>query len=124
LHLILNMQRYLSNIDYHKLYYNVVIDPYSYHHIIMTLIILRLNTTNKPSPMLEGVMEIQINNQPCKVINLTTRHAQVRRAPQVATIHDVVKESGWVLPRCLPHVYLSGHTVGGSTLSRITSIRR
>jgi hypothetical protein len=46
--------------------------PYSYHHIIMKLIILRLNTANKPSPISEGVAEIRINNQPCKGINLTT----------------------------------------------------
>jgi hypothetical protein len=59
--------------------YKVVIDPYSYHHIIMKLIILCLNTTNKPSPMSEGVTEIQINNQPCKGINLTTRHMQTQR---------------------------------------------
>jgi hypothetical protein len=58
----------------------------------MKLIILRLNTANKPSPMSEGVAEIQINNQPCKGINLTTRDTQAQRAPQVATIHNEVKE--------------------------------
>jgi hypothetical protein len=58
----------------------------------MKLIILCLNTANKPSPMSEGVAEIQINNQPCKGINLTTRHMQAQRAPRVATIHDEVKE--------------------------------
>jgi hypothetical protein len=42
--------------------------------------------------MSEGVTEIQINSQPCKGINLTTRHTQARRAPRVATIHDSVKE--------------------------------
>jgi hypothetical protein len=52
--------------------YNVVIDPYSYYLIIMKLIILRLNTVNKPSPMSEGVVEIRINNQSCKGISLTT----------------------------------------------------
>jgi hypothetical protein len=72
--------------------YNVVIDPYSYHHIIMNLIILHLDLTNKPSPISEGVVKIQINNQPCKGINLTTRHMQARRTPRVATGHDAVKE--------------------------------
>jgi hypothetical protein len=43
--------------------------------------------------MSEGVTEIRINNQPCKGINLTTQHAQVWRAPRVATIHDEVKET-------------------------------
>jgi hypothetical protein len=59
----------------------------------MKLIILRLNTMNKPSPMYEGVAEIWINNQPCKGINLTTRHTQARRAPRVATVHDAIKET-------------------------------
>jgi hypothetical protein len=59
----------------------------------MKLVILRLNTTNKPSPMSEGVEEIRINNQPCNGINLTTRHTQTRRALRVATIHDEVKET-------------------------------
>jgi hypothetical protein len=59
----------------------------------MKLIILRLDSANKPSPMSEGVTEIRINNQPCKGINLTTRHAQARRAPWLARIHDEVKET-------------------------------
>jgi hypothetical protein len=58
----------------------------------MKLIILRLNTTKKPPPMSEGVVEIRINNQPCKGINLTTRYTQARRTPRVTTIHDDVKE--------------------------------
>jgi hypothetical protein len=58
----------------------------------MKLIILRLDVANKPSPMSEGVVEIRLNSQPCKGINLTTRHTQAQRAPRVATIHDVVKE--------------------------------
>jgi hypothetical protein len=56
----------------------------------MKLIILRLDAANKPSPISEGVMEIQINSQPC---NLTTRHTQARRAPRVATNYDEVKET-------------------------------
>jgi hypothetical protein len=59
----------------------------------MKLIILRLDSANKLLPMSEGVAEIWINNQPCKGINLTTRHAQARRAPRVPTIHDEVKET-------------------------------
>jgi hypothetical protein len=93
--------------------YNVAIDPYSYHHIIMKLIILRLNTANKPSPISEGVAEIQINNQPCKGINLTTRHTHARRTPRAATVHDVVKGSGWVLPHpsAIFHAYASTDTL-------------
>jgi hypothetical protein len=55
--------------------YNVVINPYSSHHSIMKLIVLRLDSANKPSAMSEGVAEIRINSHPCKGINLTTRHA-------------------------------------------------
>jgi hypothetical protein len=57
------------------------------------LIILRLDSVNKPSPMSEGVAEIRINSQPCKGINLTTRHTQAMWAPRVVTIHDKVKET-------------------------------
>jgi hypothetical protein len=42
--------------------------------------------------MSEGIMEIWINSQSCKGINLTTRHTQAHMAPRVATIHDEVKE--------------------------------
>jgi hypothetical protein len=45
----------------------------------MKVELLCLNTTNKPSPIFEGVAEIQINSQPCKGINLTTRHTQAQR---------------------------------------------
>jgi hypothetical protein len=38
-----------------------------------------LNIANKPSPISEGVTEIRINSQPCKGINLTTRHMQAQR---------------------------------------------
>jgi hypothetical protein len=59
--------------------YKIVIDPYNHHHIIIKLIILYLNTANKPSPISERVTEIRINNQPCKGNNLTTRHTQAQR---------------------------------------------
>jgi hypothetical protein len=47
----------------------------------MKVELLRLNTTNKPSLISEGVAEIRINTQPYKGINMTTRHTQVRRTP-------------------------------------------
>jgi hypothetical protein len=59
----------------------------------MKLIILCLGAVNKPSPISKGVAEIRINSQTCKGINLTTRHMQARRAPQVVTVHDAVKET-------------------------------
>jgi hypothetical protein len=86
------MQRYPSNIDYHKPWLQYSHRSYSYHHIIMKLIILCLGAANKPSLIFESVTEIRINNQPCKGINLTIRHTQARRTPWVATIHDEVME--------------------------------
>jgi hypothetical protein len=59
----------------------------------MKLINLNLNTVNKTSPMSEGVAEIRINSQPFKGKNRTTGHTQARRAPRVATIHDVARET-------------------------------
>jgi hypothetical protein len=78
----------------------------------MKVELLRLNTAKKPSPISEGVVEIRINNQPCKGINLTTRHTQVQRTPRVATVHDTVKESGRVLPHSsvVFHAYASTDT--------------
>jgi hypothetical protein len=46
--------------------------------MIVKLIILHLDSENKPSPMSEGVVEIWINSQPCKGINLTTWHTQAQ----------------------------------------------
>jgi hypothetical protein len=54
---------------------------YSYHHKIMKLIILHLDSANKPSLISESAAEIRINSEPCKGINPTTRHTQARRAP-------------------------------------------
>jgi hypothetical protein len=106
--------------------YNVVIDPYSYHHIIMKLIILCFDSANKPSPISEGVTEIQINSQPGKGINLTKRHTQAQRAPRVATVNDVVKET-IMAHLTLVHVF---HTYASAdtpwvahALSRCTPVR-
>jgi hypothetical protein len=101
-------QYWLSSHDY-----KIVITPNSYHHImIMKMIILCLDVVNKPSPMSEGVAEIRINIQPCKGINLITWHTQARRAPRVATIYDVTKKPGRVLPRpsAVIHAYASVDT--------------
>jgi hypothetical protein len=82
---------------------------------------------NKPSPISEGVVEIRINSKPCKGINLTTRHTLARRVPLVATIHDVIKKSGWVLPRpsVIFHAYASADTpCVARTLSYCTPVKR
>jgi hypothetical protein len=92
----------------------------------MKLIILCLNTANKPSPMSEGIVEIQINNQPCKGINLTTRHTQARRTPRVATIHDKVKETIRIHLTLVHvfHAYASADTPWVThALSHFTSVR-
>jgi hypothetical protein len=79
----------------------------------MKVELLRLGAANKPSPISEGVTDIRINSQPCKGINLTTRHTWVRRAPRVATVHVVVKELGQVLPppSTIFHEYASADTL-------------
>jgi hypothetical protein len=77
--------------------------------------------------MSEGVTEIRINSQPCKGINLTTRHTQTRRAPRVAIIHNVTKKLGWVLPRpsAIFHAYASADTPWVAwILSHYTSVKR
>jgi hypothetical protein len=78
----------------------------------MKVELLRLGAANKSSPISEGVMEIQINSQPCKGIRLTTRHMQAQRAPRVATVHDAIKESDRVLPlsSVVFHAYASVNT--------------
>jgi hypothetical protein len=92
------MQRYpkqlLININHD---YEVVINI----HKVIIQHNMKLNSTLesviKPSPISEGVAEIRINSQPCKGINLTTRHTWATKAPQVHIVHDVIKKSGWVL---------------------------
>jgi hypothetical protein len=93
----------------------------------MKLIILHLNTTNKPSPMSEGATEIRINNQPCKGIKLTTRHMWATQATRVTTVHNTVKESGWVLhhPYAVFHTYASADTLWvARALSYCTPVKR
>jgi hypothetical protein len=78
----------------------------------MKLIILRLDSMNNLSPLFEGVVEIRINSQPCKGINLPIQHTHARRAPRVAIVHDAVKELGRVLPHpsVVFHAYASVDT--------------
>jgi hypothetical protein len=76
--------------------------------------------------MAEGVAGIQINNQPCKGINLTTRHTQAKRAPRVAIIHDITKKLGRLLPlpSAIFHVYASMDTPWvAQPLSHYTSVK-
>jgi hypothetical protein len=82
----------------------------------MKLIILCLDAANKPSPIYVGVAEIWIDNQPCKGINLTTRHT-----------HDMTKKPGRALPRpsAVFHVYASVNTPWvAQTLSHCTPMKQ
>jgi hypothetical protein len=93
----------------------------------MKLIILRLDSANKPSPMSKDVTEIRINSQPCKSINLTTWHTQAQRAPRVAIIHDMTKKPSRVLPHpsAIFHAYASADTPWvARTLSHCTPVKR
>jgi hypothetical protein len=93
----------------------------------MKLIILHLDSANKTTPMSENVVEIQINNQPCNGINLTTQHTWATEATQVATVHDEAKKSGWVIPRpsAIFHVYAPADTPWLAwTLSHCTPVKR
>jgi hypothetical protein len=58
----------------------------------MKIELLCLGAANKPSLISDGVVEIRINSQPCKGLNLTKWHMQARRAPWVTTVHDATKE--------------------------------
>jgi hypothetical protein len=60
-------------------------------------------------------------------INLTTRHTQAQRAPRVATIHDVTKKPGRVLPHpsVVFHLYVSTDIPWvARTLSHYTSVKQ
>jgi hypothetical protein len=92
----------------------------------MKLIILSLGAANKPSLIFESVMEIQINSQSCKGINLTTRHTQTQRVPRVAITHDEVKEmiSAHLTLVYVFHTYASTDTPWvAHALSHYTSVR-
>jgi hypothetical protein len=114
----------LININYD---YNIVIDLYIYHHIIIKLRILRLDSKNKLSPISEGIANIRIDNQPCNGIDQTTRHPQAQRTPRVATVHDAVKET-IIAHLTLVHVFHAYASVDTPwvthALSHYTSVRQ
>jgi hypothetical protein len=91
----------------------------------MKLIILRLDSANKPSPMFEGVAEIRINSQPCKGIKLTIWNTQARRAPRVAIVHDAVKETikAHLTLIHVFHTYGSANICVAHALSHCTPVR-
>jgi hypothetical protein len=63
--------------------------------------------------------------KPCKVNHLTTRHTWVAKTPWVAIVHDVIKESGQVLPRPSVVFHASAsvdNPLVAWTLSHVTSI--
>jgi hypothetical protein len=65
---------------------------------ITTSGVLRLNVANKSSSISEDVTEIQINSQPCKGNNLTTRHTRATKANEWLLFTMSIIESGRILP--------------------------
>jgi hypothetical protein len=68
--------------------------------------------SEQSSPISNGVMAIRISIHLARDKNLTTRHTRAKRAPRVATVHDVIKESSQVLrhPSAVFHTYASVDT--------------
>jgi hypothetical protein len=92
----------------------------------MKVELVRLDSANKHHPFLsvlrrfKSVYTLQGKNQ-------TTEHTQSSRAQRVATVHDVIKESGQVLPHpsAVLHAYASTDTPWvARTLSHGTPVKR
>jgi hypothetical protein len=85
------------------------------------------NDCNKQvSPMSEGFAVTWVNFKPYKGINMTTRHPQARRAPQVATVDNDYQrvEPGLPYPSAIFHVYASVETPWvAQTLSHFTPVK-
>jgi hypothetical protein len=85
-----------------------------------------MTATGKCYPYPSVIAKIQINSQPCKGINLRTRRTRARRAPQVATVHNAVKEMIRAHLTLVPvfHVYASMDTPWvAHALSHFTPVR-
>jgi hypothetical protein len=106
--------------------YHVVLNPYSSHHSIMKLIILRNVCNGQVLSISEDNHRDSSQFKPCKDNNLTTRHTRARRAPRVATVHNAVKEmirAHLTLVHVF-HTYASTDTPWvAHALSQFTSIR-
>jgi hypothetical protein len=77
--------------------------------------------------MTEGVVEIWINSQPCKGINLATWHTWATMATRAATVHNESKHSDRVLPH--PSVVFHANALVDTlwvarTLSHCTPVKR
>jgi hypothetical protein len=88
---------------------------------ITTSSVLHLNSVNKPSSIFEDVAEIQINSQPCKGNNLTTRYTRTMRANEWPPFTMTIKESGPVLPR-LSAVFHAKTSKGSPWVARTLSL--
>jgi hypothetical protein len=108
-------------VDYHVVDIYLTNQVYHYESRITTEWLQRASVTH-----IRGYHEDSSQFKPCKGIKLTTRHTRARRAPQVATVHNVVKELGRVLPRpsTVFHTYASADTLWvARTLSHYTSVK-
>jgi hypothetical protein len=88
---------------------------------ITTSGVLRLKTTNKLSSISEHVAEIQINSQPCKGNNLTTRHMRTMKANELLPFAMTIKELGRVLP-CPSAIFCVKTSRGSLWVARTLSL--
>jgi hypothetical protein len=80
-------------IDCHVVDIHLMNQVYHYESRITTEWLQRASLTH-----IRGYREDLSQFKSCKGNNLTTWHTRARRAPRVATVQNVVKESGQVLP--------------------------
>jgi hypothetical protein len=80
----------------------------------MKVELLCLDSTNKPSPISEGVVEIRINSQPQGYKSNNTTHADPKGTTSGnSSWYDQGDDHDPPHPNaCLSHVCLSGYTVG------------
>jgi hypothetical protein len=93
LHYILNMQCIQAILIIINHDYIVVIDPYSYHHIIMKLIILRNVCNGHVLPISEGIMETRATLNLARVITWQHDTRGPRRHHEWQQFTTTIKES-------------------------------
>jgi hypothetical protein len=76
---------------------NVIQELVKYNHHIISC--SRFERREQASSISEDVAKIQINSQPCKGNNLTTRHTRATKANKWQPFAMTIKESGRVIPR-------------------------
>jgi hypothetical protein len=106
--------------------YNVVINPYSYHHIIMMLITLQNDCNGQVSPISEGIVETWVNLNLARVITWQHNTHRPRRHPEWQQFMTTIKESSraHLTQVHVFHAYASADTLWmAHALSRVSSMR-